>query len=45
MTAAGDIGIVYERNEFVVWTSFEVAVAFAEVDIDFDFGGNRWHCC
>jgi hypothetical protein len=37
MTATGYIGVVYERDEFIVWTSSEVAVAFAEVDIDFDF--------
>jgi hypothetical protein len=37
MPATGHISVVYERDEFIVWTSFEVAVSFAEVDINFDF--------
>ena len=44
MATTSDIGIVYERNEFIVRTSFEVAVTFAEVDVDLDFGGNGRHC-
>ena len=37
MAATGHVGVVYERDEFFIWTSFEIAVSLAEVDIDFDF--------
>jgi hypothetical protein len=37
MAATGHIGVVYEWDEFIVWTSSEIAVTLAEVDIDLDF--------
>lgn len=32
----GDVRVVDEWYELVVWSAFEVAVAFAQVDIDHD---------
>ena len=43
VAAAGDVGIVDQGNELVVGACFEVAVAFAEVDVDFYFGGDGRH--
>ena len=31
---AGYIGDVNEREELLVWTAFQIAVAFAEVNVD-----------
>lgn len=42
--AAGDIGVVDKRDEVFIGAAGEVAVGFAEVDVDLDGDSNGWHC-
>ena len=45
MESAGDISDVNEREQLFIWTAFQVAEAFAEVDVEKSFVLDGAHGC
>ena len=43
MEPAGDIDDVDEREEVFIWAVIQIAVAFAEVDVNEGFVSDGWH--